>query len=125
MRAGALSANFDHLKELSPELHRLAVLAERFFAEDANTSLIKSRQFGEYMVKEIAALSGELEAEGRETTFDLLRRLRVGQIVPREIADIFHAVRKSGNEATHDLGGTPAEALAALKFCRTLGQGKR
>ncbi|UIK05386.1 hypothetical protein [Neorhizobium galegae] len=51
---GALSANFDHLKEISPELHRLGVLAERFFAEDANTSLIKSRQFGEYMVKEIA-----------------------------------------------------------------------
>jgi restriction system protein len=53
-----LSANFGHLSQLSPELHRLGTLAERFFAEDANTSLIKSRQFGEYMVKEVAALSG-------------------------------------------------------------------
>lgn len=119
--SGALSANFDHLKELSPELHRLAVLAERFFAVDANTSLVKSRQFGEYMAKEIAALSGAYDPDRRETTFELQRRLRAAQIVPREIGDIFHAVRKSGNEASHDFGGTPAEALTALKFCRTLG----
>ncbi|ESZ04282.1 DEAD/DEAH box helicase [Mesorhizobium sp. L2C089B000] len=119
--SGALSANFDYLKELSPELHRLAVLAERFFTIDANTSLVKSRQFGEYMVKEIAALSGAYNPDRRETTFELLRRLRAAQIVPREIGDIFHAIRKSGNEANHDFGGTPAEALAALKFCRTLG----
>jgi len=43
-----------------------------FFAQDANTSLIKSRQFGEYMVKEIAALSGVYYAERRETTNDLI-----------------------------------------------------
>lgn len=115
------SQNFDHLKALSAELHRLGVLAEQFFAIDANTSLIKSRQFGEYMVKEIAALSGVYDRERRETTHELLRRLSAAQIVPREVADVFHAVRKSGNEASHDLGGTPAEALSALKFCRTLG----
>jgi type I restriction enzyme R subunit len=73
------SLNFDHLRSLSPELHRLGVLAERFFAVDANTSLIKSRQFGEYMVKEIAALSGTYEPERREATFDLLRRLTAMQ----------------------------------------------
>ncbi|THK35614.1 type I restriction-modification system endonuclease [Ensifer sp. MPMI2T] len=118
---GALSANFGHLKEISSELHRLGVLAERFFADDANTSLIKSRQFGEYMVKEIAALSGVYDPAARETTHDLLRRLATQQVLPREVADIFHAVRKSGNEATHSLAGSPAEALAALKFCRALG----
>ncbi|WP_246663257.1 type I restriction endonuclease [Rhizobium sp. WL3] len=116
-----MSANFGHLLEISPELHRLGTLAERFFAEDANTSLIKSRQFGEYMVKEIAALSGVYDSAARETTNDLLRRLATQQVLPREVADIFHAVRKSGNDATHDLAGSPAEALAALKFCRALG----
>jgi type I restriction enzyme R subunit len=116
-----LSANFGHLKEISPELHRLGTLAERFFAEDANTSLIKSRQFGEYMVREIAALSGVYDPAGREATHDLLRRLATQQVLPREVADIFHAVRKSGNEATHSLAGSAAEALAALKFCRALG----
>lgn len=96
-------------------------MAERFFADDANTSLLKSRQFGEYMVKEIAALSGVYDAASRDTTHDLLRRLAAQQVLPREVADIFHAVRKSGNEATHSLGGSPTEALAALKFCRALG----
>lgn len=116
-----MSANFGHLREISPELHRLGVLAERFFADDANTSLIKSRQFGEYMVKEIAALSGVYDAASRETTHDLLRRLSTQQVLPREVADIFHAVRRSGNEATHSLAGSPADALAALKFCQALG----
>jgi hypothetical protein len=58
-----LSANFYHLKKISPELHRLAVLAGRFFTEDANTSLIKSRQFGGYMVKEIVALSASYDPD--------------------------------------------------------------
>lgn len=91
-----MSANFGHLQEISPELHRLGVLAERFFAEDANTSLLKSRQFDEDMVKEIAALSGVYDPAARETTNDLLRRLATQQVLPREVADIFHAVRKSG-----------------------------
>ncbi|WP_312529525.1 type I restriction-modification system endonuclease [Paracoccus sp. (in: a-proteobacteria)] len=116
-----LSFNFDHLESFSPELHRLGVLAERFFGEDANTSLIKSRQFGEYMIKEIAALSGVYDASLRETTNDLLRRLTMQQVLPREVANVFHAVRKSGNEAAHNMGGTPKEALTALKFCHALG----
>ncbi len=115
------SQNFDHLSLLSPELHRLGTLAELFFAEDANTSLIKSRQFGEYMVKEIAAVSGVYDPNSRETTNDLLRRLVMQQVLPREVADIFHAVRKRGNDAAHSLGGSPSEALAALRFCRALG----
>lgn len=115
------STNFDHLEPLSSELHRLGVLAERFFSDDANTSLIKSRQFAEYMVKEIAALSGSYDPGRRESTNDLLRRLSAEQVLPREVVDVFHAVRKKGNEATHDFTGTPSDALAALKFCRTLG----
>jgi type I restriction enzyme R subunit len=118
---GVLSANFDHLRELSPELHRLGVLAERFFTEDANTSLIKSRQFGEYMAKEITALSGLYDPISREATNDLLRRLATQQVLPREVVDIFHAIRKRGNDAAHSLAGSPADALAALKFCRALG----
>ncbi|MGV8832050.1 MAG: DUF4145 domain-containing protein [Devosia sp.] len=103
------------MSQISPELHRLGVLAERFFSEDANTSLIKSRQFGEYMVKEIAALSGVYDAQSRETTNDLIRQLTTQQVLPREVADIFHAVRRSGNEASHGFGGSVAEALFASR----------
>jgi hypothetical protein len=89
-------------------------LAERFFAEDANTSLIKSRQFGEYMLKEIAALSGVYDPTARETTSELLRRLTTQQVLPREVADVFHAVRKSGNAAAHGLGAQARRALALV-----------
>ncbi|WP_349359081.1 type I restriction-modification system endonuclease [Stappia sp.] len=115
------STNFDHLKDLSVELHRLGVLAERFFVEDANTSLLKSRQFSEFMVKEIAALSGAYDPDARETTNDLLRRLVTQQVIPREVADVFHALRRRGNEAAHEFVGSASDALSALKFCRTLG----
>jgi type I restriction enzyme R subunit len=116
-----VSVNFNYLRALSPDLHRLAVLAEKYFVEDANTSLIKCRQFGEHMVKEIAARAGVYDAAATETVYELLLRLSTQQILPREVADILHAVRRSGNAATHGGSGTPAEALAALKFCRSLG----
>jgi type I restriction enzyme R subunit len=115
------STNFDHLETLSPQLHRLGALAERFFSDDANTSLIKSRQFAELMVKEVAAISGRYDPDLRETTNDLLRRLTAQQVLPREVSDVFHAVRRQGNQATHEFTGTPGEALSALKFCRSLG----
>lgn len=116
-----MSVNFGHLASISPELHRLGILAERFFADDANTSLIKSRQFAEYMLKEIAALSGVYDPSSREGASDLIRRLAAQQVLPREVADVFHAVRKAGNTAAHGVDGAPAEALSALKFCRSLG----
>jgi len=116
-----VSANFGYLEQISPELYRLGRLAERYFAEDANTSLIKSRQFGEYMLREIAALSGAYDPASRETAHELLMRLSAQELLPREVADVLHAVRKRGNEAAHGLGGTPAEALSALRFCRALG----
>lgn len=108
------SLNFDHLQEISPELHRPGTLAERFFAKDADTSLIKSHQFGEYMVKEIAALSGVYDPAARETTSDLPRRPAIQQVLPREVADIFHALRKSGNDTTRYPDDSAEEAFMPI-----------
>lgn len=115
------STNFDHLKSLSPQLHSLGALAEQFFTQDANTSLMKSRQFAELMVQEVAAVTGHYDPSLRETTFDLLRRLAAQQVLPKDVSDVFHAVRKLGNRATHQFTGTAGDALSALKFCRSLG----
>jgi type I restriction enzyme R subunit len=52
------STNFGHLQPISEQLFRLGFLAERFFAEDPNTSIIKSRQFAETLLKEVAARTG-------------------------------------------------------------------
>ena len=115
------STNFDHLKSLSPQLHKLGVLAERFFSQDANTSLMKSRQFMELMVKEVAALSGQYDEQRQESTHDLIKRLSAQQILPHEVSSVFHAVRKLGNQAVHQFDGEARDALSALKFCRLLG----
>ncbi len=48
-------SNFSHLVVLSPELAKLGSRAERYFKEDPNTSLLKSRQFGELLAQETAA----------------------------------------------------------------------
>ncbi|WP_316862857.1 DUF4145 domain-containing protein [uncultured Cohaesibacter sp.] len=115
------STNFDHLKSLSPQLHKLGVLAERFFSQDANTSLMKSRQFMELMVKEVAAFSGQYDEQRQESTHDLIKRLSAQQILPHEVTSVFHAVRKLGNQAVHQFNGEARDALSALKFCRALG----
>lgn len=115
------SANFDHLRAISEQLFRLGFLAERFFAEDPNTSLIKSRQFAESLLKEAAARTGTYQPELRETFSDLLARLSAERVIPREVGNVFHAIRKQGNAAVHQGSGSHGEALSCLKFTRSLG----
>ncbi|MEA1940737.1 MAG: type I restriction-modification system endonuclease [Pseudomonadota bacterium] len=115
------SANFDYLKHHNEQLFRLGYLAERFFAEDPNTSLIKSRQFAELLTKEVAARAGAYDPKVRENFNDLLYALKRDRIMSKAILDVVHAIRIKGNKATHEFGGTHAEALTALKFARALG----
>ncbi len=43
-----IQSNFDMLHTYEEQLWRLGALAERYFAEDPNTSLLKLRQFRSY-----------------------------------------------------------------------------
>jgi hypothetical protein len=56
-----------------------------------------------------------------EKQVDLLRRLQDEGIVPREVSTLFHEVRRSGNEANHQLTGDHRSALMALRFSWQLG----
>ena len=56
--AGFCSANFGFLAEHDEQFVRLAALAERYFADDPNTSLIKLRQFSELLAQQVAARYG-------------------------------------------------------------------
>ena len=49
------SRNFAFLAVHDPQLVRLGALAERYFADDPSTSLIKLRQFGEVLAHAICA----------------------------------------------------------------------
>lgn len=52
------SLNFSFLAVHNIQLVRLATLAERYFADDPNTCLIKLRQFGELLAQLAAANIG-------------------------------------------------------------------
>ena len=70
------SANFGFLAKHDEQLVRLSALAERYFADDPNTSLIKLRQFSELLAQQVAARYG-LVTIPDEPQADLLRRLKL------------------------------------------------
>jgi type I restriction enzyme, R subunit len=111
---------FLFLKQHDIQLVRLGALAERYFHDDANTCLIKLRQFGELIAQVIAVRTGLFQTRDASQA-DLLRRLRFERLLPPEVAELFHEIRVLGNRATHGSGGTPSEALNALKYARQVG----
>ena len=77
--------NFAHLEQHDEQLLRLGMLAEKYFAEDPNTCLLKLRQLSELLAQLVAARTGQLVAP-EETQFNLLRRVQGSGILTREIA---------------------------------------
>jgi type I restriction enzyme R subunit len=79
-----IPSNFAHLKQHDEQLVRLGMLAERYFAEDPNTCLLKLRQLTELFAQLVASKIGQYTSRD-EAQFDLLRRLRDQGILPPEI----------------------------------------
>jgi uncharacterized protein DUF4145 len=119
MAPDIVSQNFQFLTAYDRQFVRLAALAERYFRDDPNTSLIKLRQFGELLAQEIAARLGLFTSQD-EPQADLLRRLKAERAVPPQAMDLFHQIRISGNQATHGHIGDHNQALTTLKVARHL-----
>lgn len=79
-----LPSNFAHLQQHDVQLVRLGMLAERYFAEDPNTCLLKLRQLTE-LLAQLAASKAGLYTSRDEAQFDLLRRLRDHDILTPEM----------------------------------------
>ncbi|NDJ21119.1 type I restriction-modification system endonuclease [Nostoc sp. B(2019)] len=114
------SLNFSFLAVHDTQLVRLGTLAERYFADDPNTCLIKLRQFGELLAQLAAAKIGLYEVVD-ERQINLLNRLRDRGLIKGEVDRLFHELRKIGNQATHELSGNHRTALSGLKYARVLG----
>ncbi len=114
------SANFKFLVVHDRLLDHLGALAERYFADDPATCLLKLRQFGEVLAQRTAARAG-LYASADESQAELLGRLRDHGLLPREVGDLFHGLRKAGNAAAHDIRGDHREALHQLRMAWQLG----
>ncbi len=65
--------NFGFLAEHDTQLSRLGALAERYFADDPSTCLIKLRQLAELLAQQVAARMG-VYASPDEPFADLLQR---------------------------------------------------
>ncbi len=104
----------------APAIARRRTLAERYFPDDPNTSLLKLRQLAELLAQLVAAKVG-LYVSPEEAQYDLLRRLQDQGILPREIAHLFGEVRRTGNAANHAIAGDHRAAPVALKISWQLG----
>ena len=112
-------SNFQFLEKKEPQLFRLGILSEAYFAEDPNTAQIKLRQFAELLAQLSAARFG-LQVSGQDAQVDVLRRLKLECGIPREVSELFHTLRLTGNRAVHDIKGDHSSALAGLKIARQL-----
>lgn len=117
---GDKPSNFGHLKAHDQQLVRLGMLAERYFADDPNTCLLKLRQLAE-LLAQLAASNVGVFTSPDEMQVDLVRRLQDQGIVPREVGTLFTEIRKAGNDANHRLGGNHRTALLSLRLTWQLG----
>jgi type I restriction enzyme R subunit len=115
----AESSNFAFLKEHDPVFLQLASSAERVFASDPNTTLIKLRQLGEALAQDLAARAG-IELDTTMSQSDLLYRLSREIQLDGNIRNLFHTLRIEGNKATHQFRTQHREALDGLKVARAL-----
>ena len=106
------SSNFSVLAAHDEQFVRLGRLAERYFADDPNTCLLKLRQLAEGLAQSVASRVG-LFTTPDEKQADLLRRLQDHGIVPREVGALFHEIRRAGNDANHKLADDHRTALMA------------
>lgn len=114
------SPNFGFLASQDSQLVRLGTLAERYFADDPNTCLIKLRQFGELLAQLVAANVGMYKVDG-ERQIELMRRLRDRGILKPNVYKFFNELRLAGNDANHAFGGNHRTALSNLKYAHNLG----
>lgn len=114
------SPNFGFIAQLDSQLAQLGALAERYFADDPNTCLLKLRQYGEYLLQLIAARVRMYDTEG-EKQIELMRRLRDENVLKPKVYELFNELRRAGNDANHAFGGNQRVALSNLKHARSLG----
>ena len=112
-------SNFDFLAEHSSLFVELAHAAERVFASDPNTTLIKLRQLGEAMAQELAVRSG-VAFDDQTNQNDLLQRLKRELNLDAQVLSLFHTLRIEGNRATHQFQTRHKDAMDGLRVARAL-----
>lgn len=112
------SRNFAFLAEVDGTLVVYANRAECYIFDDPNTSLLKTRQFGELIGRHAAAYAG---LETMQDHFaDIVHLLKKHRIVPKVVAEHFDQLRCWGNDASHAGMEDRQTALKALIAAREI-----
>lgn len=113
------STNFGFLAEHDPLFVEIAQSAERAFAGDPNTTLIKLRQLGEALAQHLAARAG-IEFDDQTSQADLLFKINRELKLEPVVRELFHTLRIEGNKATHQFKTLHKEAISGLVVARKL-----
>ena len=119
MTASEQASNFGFLAEHDPLFVDIAQSAERAFAGDPNTTLIKLRQLGEALAQHLAARAG-IEFDDQTTQADLLFKINRELKLEPVVRELFHTLRIEGNKATHQFKTQHKEAISGLVVARKL-----
>jgi hypothetical protein len=111
-------SSFEFLRAANTELYTIALRAEQYPYSDPVTSLMRSRQFIEFVAKlaDPDQLSGG-ERKERPTLEQRIDDLRCAGIISYELSRALHEIRTEGNDAAHLNRGDPGTALEKLRQC--------
>ena len=118
-RLARQSRNFGFLLPHMPLLVAYGSAAETHVFDDPNTSLIKSRQFGEALASDLVS-RGRVRVDGA-AQFDRLKSLDREGYLHGDVGTAFHEVRTLGNDANHKGHDSADDAFRALRSCFRLG----
>ena len=114
------SRNFGFLNEYDPLLVEYGLRAELNAYSDPNTSLIKTRQFGELLARS-TAYHASMDCSNHK--FDeILGLLKRQGLIPGEVLADFNQVRLYGNDAAHEHKCDCTAALQSLILAHRLAK---
>jgi type I restriction enzyme, R subunit len=114
------TSNFSFLEPYEMLLPKLGVQAERHFAEDPATCIVKLQQFADLLAQRTALTLGVSFSPSNDF-LDLLNHLR-SRGVARQVLDIFHRFSSSGGDTANGEKKKQVEALHELKLAKALAE---
>ncbi len=103
-------SNFAFLESRWADLAKLGDLSEKYVYSDPNTSIIKQGMLSEVMVKYMLAYDGIAEPEYDNTHANRIRLLKKNDLLPYEISNTLYILRKSRNDAAHNVADDEEKA---------------
>ena len=113
------SANFGYLLDHEPLLVLHGAAAEAYVFTDPNTSMLKSRQFGEALTHALFVRFGLPNMPS--TQAQRLKMLADQGVITQRVRSWFDDVRKKGNRANHEHYESQRDALLLVRACYELG----